>query len=148
MASDGSGQGLPNCLQIEQAFQLYNPKPSCDPQVLPGLGTTYHVYSSLLPVINSLLPVQVQPDGSLLCSCMGCQRWQAFLHGDLLERQPWAGPPSHHPGLRQYEVLTQELIAGLAAYLRQPCLPAADCACPCQRCCHTPACSCPMLDIS
>ena len=66
---------------------------------------------------------QVQADGGLSCRCLGCRRWQAFLQGQLLERLPW---PARG---RQYEVLTQEQVLALAAYLRQLCLPACLPAC-------------------
>ena len=56
---------------------------------------------------------QVQASGEVACSCAGCARWGAFVRGRLPGGPAWP----------QYEVLTAEFVAGLAAYLRQAVAP-------------------------
>ncbi|KAK9800809.1 hypothetical protein WJX73_009508, partial [Symbiochloris irregularis] len=54
---------------------------------------------------------QVDSNGRLICACVSCSRWKSYLAG--------LHSPFRTLALRQYEVLTEELICGLAAYLRQ-----------------------------
>ncbi len=59
---------------------------------------------------RSLRPcLQVGPDGSISCRCNLCQQWDQFVSGELPGAPEW----------KQYEVLTQELVEGLAQNIRQ-----------------------------
>ena len=50
---------------------------------------------------------QVLADGSINCTCPDCRRWKEYLRGELSGGPPWP----------QYEVFTQEAVAGLAEYI-------------------------------
>eukprot|EP00227_Mantoniella_beaufortii_P017705 CAMPEP_0197589410 /NCGR_PEP_ID=MMETSP1326-20131121/10371_1 /TAXON_ID=1155430 /ORGANISM="Genus nov. species nov., Strain RCC2288" /LENGTH=154 /DNA_ID=CAMNT_0043154343 /DNA_START=161 /DNA_END=621 /DNA_ORIENTATION=+ len=52
---------------------------------------------------------EVDGQGQVTCACAGCARWKAYTAGRL--GAPW-------PAWPQYEVLTREHVASLAAYLR------------------------------
>ena len=59
---------------------------------------------------RSLRPcLQVGPDGSISCRCNLCQQWDQFVSGELPGASDW----------KRYEVLTQELVEGLAHHIRQ-----------------------------
>ena len=51
-------------------------------------------------------PMEVESHGAARCSCDRCSRWDRFVRGD----DPGGWP--------RYEVITAELVAGLAAWLR------------------------------
>jgi len=51
-------------------------------------------------------PMEVESHGAARCSCDRCSRWDRFVRGE----DPGGWP--------RYEVITAELVAGLAAWLR------------------------------
>ena len=51
-------------------------------------------------------PMEVESHGAARCSCDRCSRWDRFVRGE----EPGGWP--------RYEVITAELVAGLAAWLR------------------------------
>lgn len=51
-------------------------------------------------------PMEVESHGEARCSCDRCSRWDSFVRG----KDPGGWP--------RYEVITAELVAGLAAWLR------------------------------
>ena len=51
-------------------------------------------------------PMEVESHGEARCSCDRCSRWDRFVRGE----DPGGWP--------RYEVITAELVAGLAAWLR------------------------------
>lgn len=57
---------------------------------------------------NRLVLTQVAADGSVRCGCDNCARWKLCVRGKL----PGCPP------MRQYEVLTAQLVEKLASYIR------------------------------
>ena len=53
--------------------------------------------------------VVISPDGAVACACLACARWHAFCAGSL-------ATPGLGPARVSYQVLTSDLVAGLAAY--------------------------------
>ena len=93
-ALDALHDALPSCGEIERAFGLF-------------CRRVDDVNDDASPPCSP----QVDHLGRVSCACAGCARWKSYVAGDLRPSPPW-------PSYPQYEVLTREHVAALAAYLR------------------------------
>lgn len=75
-------------------------------RALRVLGALGHTHRTMNPCLGG---PQVRASGEVACSCARCARWAAYVRGRLPGGPAWP----------QYEVLTAEFVAGLAAYMRQ-----------------------------
>lgn len=76
---------------------------ACNLPFLAALGPTHRTVS---PCVGG---AQVRASGEVACSCARCARWAAYTRGRLPGGPAWP----------QYEALTAEFVAGLAAHLRR-----------------------------